>query len=100
MRPILRYVSRNNARYGSRAILHEGCMSKHRDDWGLGDLSDFLNLDFWPLGLNFRMGGAKRYGHRRSQMFESGEVKFVILRLLREKPRHGYEIIRALEERL
>jgi len=32
-------------------------------------------------------------------MFESGEVKFVILRLLREKPRHGYEIIKALEER-
>jgi DNA-binding PadR family transcriptional regulator len=33
-------------------------------------------------------------------MFESGEVKFVILRLLREKPRHGYEIIKELEERL
>ena len=32
-------------------------------------------------------------------MFESGEVKFVILRLLREKPRHGYEVIRALEEK-
>jgi len=26
-------------------------------------------------------------------MFESGEVKFVILRLLSEKPRHGYEVI-------
>lgn len=32
-------------------------------------------------------------------MFESGEVKFVVLRLLREKPMHGYEIIRAMEER-
>ena len=32
-------------------------------------------------------------------MFESGEVKFVILRMLAEKPRHGYEIIRALEEK-
>jgi DNA-binding PadR family transcriptional regulator len=32
-------------------------------------------------------------------MFESGEVKFVILRLLKEKPRHGYEVIRALEEK-
>jgi DNA-binding PadR family transcriptional regulator len=32
-------------------------------------------------------------------MFESGEVKFVILRLLSEKPRHGYEVIRALEEK-
>jgi DNA-binding PadR family transcriptional regulator len=37
---------------------------------------------------------------RRQQVFESGEVKYVILRLLEEKPRHGYEIIKALEERL
>jgi len=33
-------------------------------------------------------------------MFESGEMKYVILRLLKEKPRHGYEIIKALEEKL
>jgi DNA-binding PadR family transcriptional regulator len=33
-------------------------------------------------------------------MFESGEIKFVILKLLKEKPRHGYEIIKALEEKL
>jgi DNA-binding PadR family transcriptional regulator len=33
-------------------------------------------------------------------MFEAGEIKFVILRLLKEKPRHGYEIMKALEERM
>jgi DNA-binding PadR family transcriptional regulator len=33
-------------------------------------------------------------------MFESGEVKFVILRLLKEQPRHGYEIIKALEQKM
>jgi DNA-binding PadR family transcriptional regulator len=32
-------------------------------------------------------------------MFESGEVKFVILRLLKEKPRHGYEVFKAIEEK-
>jgi DNA-binding PadR family transcriptional regulator len=32
-------------------------------------------------------------------MFEQGDLKLVILRLLDEKPRHGYEIIKALEER-
>jgi DNA-binding PadR family transcriptional regulator len=32
-------------------------------------------------------------------MFESGEMKFVILRLIREKPRHGYEVMKALEEK-
>jgi DNA-binding PadR family transcriptional regulator len=33
-------------------------------------------------------------------MFESGEVKFVVLRLLKEKPMHGYEVMRALEEKM
>jgi DNA-binding PadR family transcriptional regulator len=32
-------------------------------------------------------------------MFEQGDLKFVILQLLEEKPRHGYEIIKDLEER-
>lgn len=32
-------------------------------------------------------------------MFEQGDLKFVILQLLEEKPRHGYEIIKELEER-
>ncbi len=33
------------------------------------------------------------------RLFERGDLKYVILDLLKEKPRHGYEIIRALEER-
>ncbi len=74
-------------------------MHKHRDDWGLGDLEDFLGAAFGPGGFGFRFGGRPRH-RRRQQMFESGEVKFVILRLLREKPRHGYEVIKALEEKL
>jgi DNA-binding PadR family transcriptional regulator len=32
-------------------------------------------------------------------MFEQGDLKLVILRLLEEKPRHGYEIIKELEAR-
>jgi DNA-binding PadR family transcriptional regulator len=31
-------------------------------------------------------------------MFEKGDLKYVILNLLKDKPSHGYEIIRALEE--
>src|SRR5262245_50645848 len=75
-------------------------MHKHNDDWGLGDLADFISGEFGPKVFGFRMGGGRFRHRRRTQMFESGEVKFVILRLLKEKPRHGYEIIKALEERL
>ena len=32
-------------------------------------------------------------------MFEQGDLKFVILQLLDEKPRHGYDVIKELEER-
>src|SRR5215217_7081307 len=35
----------------------------------------------------------------RGRMFGHGDLKFVVLNLLAEKPRHGYEIIKELEER-
>ena len=36
---------------------------------------------------------------RAGRLFEQGDLKYVILRLLEEKPRHGYEIIKELEGR-
>ncbi len=38
-------------------------------------------------------------GFHRAGMFGRGDFKYVILELLAEKPRHGYEIIRAVEGR-
>ena len=32
-------------------------------------------------------------------MFEKGDLKYVILDLLKDEPSHGYEVIRKLEER-
>jgi DNA-binding PadR family transcriptional regulator len=66
-----------------------------RNDWGFGP--------GFPFGGKWWSGAwssGSRGPRRRSQMFESGEMKFVILRLLKEKPRHGYEIIKALEEKM
>ena len=37
---------------------------------------------------------------RRRQWFESGDMKYVILKLLKDKPRHGYEVMKELEEQL
>jgi DNA-binding PadR family transcriptional regulator len=65
-------------------------MTTHRRrDW---DWFDF------PFGFaaGVRSGGHRR---RRRQWFESGDMKYVILKLLREKPMHGYEVMKALEER-
>jgi DNA-binding PadR family transcriptional regulator len=38
-------------------------------------------------------------GPGRGRMFGHGDLKFVILSLMAEKPRHGYEIIREMEDR-
>jgi len=37
-------------------------------------------------------------GPRRGTSFHRGDLKYVILDLLKDKPRHGYDIIRELEE--
>jgi DNA-binding PadR family transcriptional regulator len=54
-----------------------------------------------PGGMaGFWGGGWGRRGpFRGGRMFEQGDLKYVILKLLEEKPRHGYEIIKELEER-
>jgi len=35
----------------------------------------------------------------RKRSFQKGDLKYVVLGLIKDKPRYGYEIIRALEER-
>lgn len=42
-------------------------------------------------------GGGRR-GRRARRMFESGELRLVLLKLIADEPRHGYDLIRAIEE--
>src|SRR6266513_5321646 len=44
-------------------------------------------------------GGRGVHGFRAGRKLGSDDLQLVILALLEEKPRHGYEIIKALEER-
>jgi DNA-binding PadR family transcriptional regulator len=37
-------------------------------------------------------------GSRRSSSFQKGDLKYVLLELIKDTPRHGYDIIRELEE--
>jgi DNA-binding PadR family transcriptional regulator len=41
--------------------------------------------------------GFGRGGRRR--MFDGGELRLVLLKLIADRPRHGYDLIRAIEER-
>ncbi len=69
------------------------CQSPRAGRGGWGFDPDFMGW-FWG-------GGGKRRGgpFRGGRVFEQGDLKYVILQLLEEKPRHGYEVIKALEER-
>jgi DNA-binding PadR family transcriptional regulator len=44
-------------------------------------------------------GREHRRGGRMGRFFEHGDLRFVMLALLEEQPRHGYELIKELEER-
>jgi DNA-binding PadR family transcriptional regulator len=56
-------------------------------------------FDFDPA-FWFRSWGKGRGGRRRrGAWFGSGDMKYVILKLLRERPMHGYEIMKELEEK-
>ncbi len=57
----------------------------------------------WPFGRFGRRwrGGFGDFGQAPGErFFGRGDLKYVILDLLKDQPRHGYDIIRALEERM
>jgi DNA-binding PadR family transcriptional regulator len=45
-------------------------------------------------------GGHGGRGGRGGRVFDHGELRLVVLALIAESPRHGYELIKAIEERL
>ena len=65
--------------------------------WG-GDW-DFGNWSFDGGGRGGRGGGGGgRGGRGRRRMFDSGELRIVLLALIEKEPRHGYDLIKAIEE--
>jgi DNA-binding PadR family transcriptional regulator len=55
----------------------------------------------------FGMGGGRFGSHHRGggrggrigRVFDHGDLRYVLLQLIAEKPRHGYELIKAIEEK-
>jgi DNA-binding PadR family transcriptional regulator len=56
------------------------------------------------FGHEHERGHWGRRGHRHGgglrRMFDHGDLKFVVLALIAEQPRHGYEIIKEIEHRV
>ncbi len=84
----------------------------HRDDgpigpgpWGKGFGDDFG--DRVPRGRGSRMGrgpgigaldGERRGRNRGRRMFGQGQLRLVLLELIGQQERHGYHLIKAIEE--
>ncbi|MBO9590540.1 PadR family transcriptional regulator [Devosia sp.] len=56
---------------------------------GWGKFQNFSEEDLGNIGGNFRVG----------RMLASGDVRLVALYLIEQQPRHGYDLIKAIEER-
>lgn len=58
---------------------------------------DHRHFGRWARGFGGRHG---RSGHegRRGRIFDQGDLRLVMLALIAEHPRHGYDVIKALEE--
>jgi DNA-binding PadR family transcriptional regulator len=63
-------------------------MGRRSGGWGP------FHFEFDDNGWSGRRGG----GRGRRRMFESGELRLVLLKLIADEPRHGYDLIRAIEE--
>jgi DNA-binding PadR family transcriptional regulator len=64
--------------------------SRWRGSWGP------FHFDFGD-GPDGGWSGGRR-GRRARRMFEGGELRLVLLKLIVDEPRHGYDLIRAVEE--
>ena len=55
-----------------------------------------FDIDFDDRGSRGGWGG--RRGRERKRMFEGGQLRLVLLKLIADEARHGYELIKAIEE--
>jgi DNA-binding PadR family transcriptional regulator len=62
--------------------------------FGAGRFGGRFGGPFGPPGHEHRQGG------RGGRVFNHGDLRYLLLALIAEEPRHGYELIKAIEERL
>jgi len=73
-------------------MLPEGLLAMRGPGWR-GNWGPF-HFDFGDEGWS----GGRGRGRRARRMFEGGELRLVLLKLIADEPRHGYDLIRAIEE--
>jgi len=67
----------------------------HRRRWARGP-----GAGGWGGHHSAHWGRGRHGGGGRRRMFEHGDLKTIVLALIAEQPRHGYEIIKEIEHRV
>ena len=73
---------------------HHGRHGGHRHHGALHAALHGLRHGFRGRGWG---GDEEGRGGRRRRVFDSGELRLLLLKLIADEPRHGYELIRAIE---
>jgi DNA-binding PadR family transcriptional regulator len=84
--------------FGFRHAMREGRHGRGFDGHHAGPRGSKFGRGEGGRGWSEDGPGFGRGGGRR-RMFDGGELRLVLLKLIADKPRHGYDLIRAIEER-
>lgn len=78
-----------------------GPFTRFRREWERGGILPWEREDWrGPRFFEMRRGhGPFGFGGEGRRFFGRGDMKFALLNLLQERPMHGYEMMKALEER-
>ena len=87
------HMYKHHRRHGGRGAR----MNCGPNGFGGGFGPDFGD-GFGPGGPN-GFGRGRRGGGRRGRMYDGNELKLLLLHLISTEPRHGYDLIREIEER-
>jgi len=78
-----------------------GAMADRRSaapGWGGGPWGGWGGPESGEFGGGRGGPGGPRGPRGKRRMFDRGELRLVLLKLIAEQPRHGYDLIKALEE--
>jgi DNA-binding PadR family transcriptional regulator len=91
--------SRGWSRWGSHPEAHAGAYGE-ADHPGRNSGERRFARD--PLETGERFGGRHRHHHpgNRRRVFDHGDLRFILLSMIAVRPAHGYDLIKALEERM
>ena len=71
----------------------------HRHDSYEDRMRDHMHRHWARHAERHGRGGERGRGRRLGRLLEHGDLRFVILALVAEQPRHGYDLIKELDER-